>query len=83
MSAGFGKQVYLNDDELLQLTLATIDQVGTSFFLIIECQKGRICYASSSIESILGYKPVGRSIRHFVFLYSYFVQDGIMFSNDI
>ncbi|CAF0918315.1 unnamed protein product [Adineta ricciae] len=56
LSAGFGKQVYLNDDELLQLTLATIDQVGTSFFLIIECQKGRICYASSSTESILGYK---------------------------
>ncbi|UJR25520.1 hypothetical protein I4U23_006866 [Adineta vaga] len=58
LSTGFGKQVYLNDDELLQLTLATIDQIGTYIFLIIECQKGRICYASSSTELILGYKPI-------------------------
>lgn len=29
------------------------------FFLVIECQKGRICYASSSVESVLGSKPVG------------------------
>ncbi len=28
------------------------------FFLIIECQKGRICYASNSVETILGCKPV-------------------------
>jgi len=52
--------MYLNDNELLELTLATIDQMGTYFFLIIECQKGRICYASSSVETILGCKPVCR-----------------------
>jgi PAS domain-containing protein len=52
----FGKQIYLNDNQQFELTLATIDQMGTYFFLLIECQKGRICYASSSIESILGYK---------------------------
>ncbi|CAF3353091.1 unnamed protein product [Rotaria sp. Silwood1] len=56
-SSGFGKQIYLNDNELLELILATIDQLGTYFFLIIECQKGRICYASSSTETTLGYKP--------------------------
>ena len=52
--------MYLNDNELLELTLATIDQMGTYFFLIIECQQGRICYASNSIETVLGYKPVCR-----------------------
>ncbi|CAF4826149.1 unnamed protein product, partial [Rotaria sp. Silwood2] len=56
-SSGFGKQIYLDDNELLELILATIDQLGTYFFLIIECQKGRICYASSSAETTLGYKP--------------------------
>lgn len=59
-SVGFGKQIYLNDNELLELTLATMDQLGTYFFLIIECNKGRICYASSSVETTLGYKPVGQ-----------------------
>ncbi|CAF1083600.1 unnamed protein product [Rotaria sordida] len=55
-SGGFGKQIYLNDNELLELILATIDQLGTYFFLIIECQQGRICYASCSTETMLGYK---------------------------
>ncbi|CAF1541541.1 unnamed protein product, partial [Adineta steineri] len=36
LSSGFGKQIYLNDQELLELTLATIDQMGSYFFLIIE-----------------------------------------------
>ncbi|CAF3626405.1 unnamed protein product [Adineta steineri] len=57
LSSGFGKQIYLNDQELLELTLATIDQMGSYFFLIIECQKGRICYASHSTETLFGYKP--------------------------
>lgn len=57
-STGFGKQIYLNDNELLELTLATIDQIGNHFFLIIECETGRICYASTSTEATLGYKPV-------------------------
>jgi len=57
-TSGFGKQVYLNDSELLELTLATLAEMDRYFFLIIECQKGRICYASSSVETILGYKPV-------------------------
>lgn len=56
-TSGFGKQVYLNDSELLELTLATLAEMDRYFFLIIECQKGRICYASSSVETILGYKP--------------------------
>ncbi|CAF0899729.1 unnamed protein product [Rotaria sordida] len=55
-SGGFGKQIYLDDNELLELILATIDQLGTYFFLIIECQQGRICYASCSTETMLGYK---------------------------
>jgi hypothetical protein len=61
--------MYLNDNELLELTLATIDQMGTYFFLILECQKGRICYASSSVETILGYKPVRRN-QNFVLISS-------------
>ncbi|CAF3317348.1 unnamed protein product [Rotaria socialis] len=56
-SRGFGKQIYLSDNELLELVLATIGQLASYFFLIIECQKGRICFASSSTETILGYKP--------------------------
>ncbi|CAF1253602.1 unnamed protein product [Rotaria magnacalcarata] len=56
-SSGFGKQIYLSDNELLELVLATIDQLASYFFLIIECQKGRICFASSSTETTLGYKP--------------------------
>ena len=52
------RQRYLNDEELFELLLATIDQLGTYFFLIIECQTGRVCYVSSSIETILRYKPV-------------------------
>jgi hypothetical protein len=59
-SSGFGKQIYLDDNELLELTLATITEMDRYFFLIIECQKGRICYASSSVETILGCKPVCR-----------------------
>jgi aryl hydrocarbon receptor nuclear translocator-like protein 1 len=56
-SSGFGKQIYLDDNELLELTLATITEMDRYFFLIIECQKGRICYASNSVETILGCKP--------------------------
>ncbi len=66
-STGFGKQIYLDDNELLELTLATIAELDTYFFLIIECQKGRICYASNSIETILGCKPVKKK---FFFFYS-------------
>jgi hypothetical protein len=64
--------MYLNDTELLELTLATIDQMGTYFFLIIECQQGRICYASNSIETVLGYKPVCRKKNVFTKLFFYF-----------
>ena len=57
-TTGFGKQIYLDDNELLELTLATMTEMDRFFFLMIECQKGRICYASTSVESILGSKPV-------------------------
>lgn len=57
-STCFGKQNYLTDKDLFELILATIDQLGNYFFLIVECEKGRICYASTSVESTLGYKPI-------------------------
>ncbi len=73
-SSGFGKQIYLDDNELLELTLATMAEMDTYFFLIIECQKGRICYASSSVERILGYKPVCKKTQNFYsFFYFYFL----------
>lgn len=68
LSTAFGKQIYLDDNELLELTLATMDQLDAQFFLVIECQKGRICYASTSIETILGYKPVCRKKTEFFIL---------------
>jgi hypothetical protein len=82
-STGFGKQMYLNDNELLELTLATIDQIGNYFFLIIECQTGRICYASTSTEAALGYKPVCRSMRLSLRSSSFVYLDGTVFPNDL
>ena len=52
--------MYLDDNELLELTLATIAELDTYFLLVIECEKGRVCYASSSVETVLGCKPVCR-----------------------
>jgi hypothetical protein len=69
-SIGFGKQMFLTDDELLGLTLATIDQMNSYVFLTIECRKGRICYASSSVETVLGYKPVCLSTVSFIYILS-------------
>lgn len=62
-TSGFGKQIYLNDNELLELTLATLAEMDRYFFLIIECQKGRICYASTSVETVLGYKPAEMCVQ--------------------
>ncbi len=57
--------MYLDDNELLELTIATMAEIDRYFFLMIECQKGRICYASSSVETLLGCKPVCSKTKSF------------------
>lgn len=71
---GFGKQPYLDDNELLELTLAAISEMDRYFFLLIECSKGRICYASNSVESVLGSKPVSKGKSSLIFILEFLRQ---------
>ena len=58
-------------------------EMNRFFFLVIECQKGRICYASSSVESVLGSKPVGDENLLLRFIEFFFISQADLCSQTI